>query len=120
MPNFLQKNPMVAYGLMAFLVVLIIVVLYYYYSSNQLEKETYTAGVRPVKLPEMMTAAYLPDSRSDREGMTVQNTLRQYGLPVSGKENMANMPGAPLPYSTENVLYRKLHSAASRADTYRS
>lgn len=126
MRNFLKENPMLAYGLMALLVVLIIVVIYYYYSSSKDEGksngEGYTAGIPPVKFPEMMTASYIPDSRSDREymspGSETRQTLHQYGLPTT-KEPMGPRPGPPLPYSTENALYRNLHSAAAKAERYR-
>ena len=129
MGNLLQDKPMLAYGLMALLVVLIVVVIYYYYSMSGKEDkdsgdeaESYTAGVPPNKpFPEMMTASYIPDSRSDREymnGANVRRTLRSYGLPTT-QEAYASNPGAPLPYSTENALYRNLHAAAARAESAR-
>lgn len=112
---------MLAYGIMAILIILILVVIYYYYMSDK-KDEGYTAGIPPNKpFPEMMTASYIPDSRSDREEMNggIQNTLHQYGLP-STSESYASRPGAPLPYSTENALYRQLHTAAALAAKHAS
>lgn len=126
--NFLEKNPMLAYGLMALIVVLIIVVIYYYYSKSKKDSATtdepYTAGIPPVKFPEMMTASYIPDSRSDREylnGSGVRKTLQELGLPATKEplQMRSSRPGGPLPYSTENALYRNLHAAAAMAERYK-
>lgn len=121
MKKMLQENRALAYGLMALLVVLIIAVIYYYYMNNEDEaNESYTAGIPPFKSNEMMTASYIPDSRSDREFLDggVKKTLHQYGLPTT-TEPYADRPGAPLPYSTENALYRQLHAAAAAAESGR-